>query len=86
MSDLVTIRKIVYSAEITHVPRVSEDDNQNNKQPKENRPTFHINMEAPHGASNVQASARAPVCRAFHASHTAGRSDTTIMPITTMEK
>ncbi len=41
MPDLIAIWKIVYPAEITHMPRVGEDDDQNDEQPEENRPAFH---------------------------------------------
>ncbi len=41
MSDLVAVRKIIHSAKITHMPRVGEDDDQNDEQPEENRPAFH---------------------------------------------
>ena len=90
MSDLVAVRKIIHPAEITHMPRIGEEDDQNNEQPEENRPAFHKRLNMPTQCCCVHtidyASACAPACRAFHASHTAGRSDTTTMPITTMEK
>ncbi len=41
MPNLVAVRKIIDPAEITHMSRIGEDDNQNNKQPEENRPAFH---------------------------------------------